>query len=252
VAYTHLTMRPALALSAPESGPLSLRDLDALTKLLPAEQRAAARWARPELEAALRRLQQEPLLPHVVADATKRGLRALANLAPALRSLTDQQVRMTLESAWRDQREKLRALLADDEAAVDAAEWAFRSTVAVRDWAAASLGARGSVPSRMQAGDAEDEADAFARTEFLLGALFDLAEQGGDRRRAVELAERAFAEACRGLDTLALGGVRIDPFRGETADERAHRLERYADHLRGSLSEEDMQTLQQSRLVSLR
>jgi hypothetical protein len=47
-------------------------------------------------------------------------------------------------------------------------------------------------------------------------------------------------------------GIRLDPFRGETLEERALRMRRYADHVRASLTDDDARTLEESRLHALR
>jgi hypothetical protein len=67
-----------------------------------------------------------------------------------------------------------------------------------------------------------------------------------------ELVFRAFDEILAVMSQLQAAGIRLDPFRGETMAERALRMQRYAEHLRHSLGEDDMRTLGEARVRSLR
>ena len=85
----------------------------------------------------------------------------------------------------------------------------------------------------------------------LLGAL-QVARNHGDPGRAAELLEAAFMFLCELQDRLRQDGLWLNPFVGESPDERAERTLRYARQAREALSEDDAETLDAGRLRTLR
>ena len=70
--------------------------------------------------------------------------------------------------------------------------------------------------------------------------------------RAAELLEAAFMFLCELQDRLRQDGLWLNPFVGESPDERAERTLRYARQAREALSEDDAETLDAGRLRTLR
>ena len=90
------------------------------------------------------------------------------------------------------------------------------------------------------------------RFQALIMAAIEAVRRGQPRGEVDELVFRAFDEILVVMSHLQAAGIRLDPFRGETMAESALRMQRYAEHLRRSLGEGDMRTLDEARMRSLR
>ncbi len=243
----------------PVEPPLSAADVDKLVADLPAEDRAALRWTVPALRAALRRLLTEPLTPVLVIRVTQEVQRAQHSLGPALQRLGEAKIlRPAMDEIWRERIALLHRYL-QDPASADAAEWAFRAVLALYELAqtVAAKMARDTPTPRAPAPEVDADAllhsdlGALLRAQVLVMGLFQAAEDQAPQARAEEMAELAFLEACRGVDTYARLGIQLDPFRREGTKERGERIERYAGYVRSSLSEDDMQALAEARMHAL-
>ncbi|HEY3358124.1 MAG TPA: hypothetical protein VGQ83_33050 [Polyangia bacterium] len=241
-----------------EPGPLSLRDLDSLLARLPAGERAAVAWAPQTIRGALHRLLERPPAPAMVARATVEVIRAFHGCWPVLSAIfaNPGALRAEIEGHWRQKLPLLRDYLADP-AVADEAEWAFRAvgsmfdlmlTIDPEEFTASVEGPDGGHALDVTG----DDAAGLLRAQVLLMAVLEAAEQDDAPEVATELAELAYDEASVGVAALARLGLRIDPFRGETAEERGTRLLRYADHARAALSPGDMAALEDARLRDLR
>jgi hypothetical protein len=192
-----------------------------------------------------------------VAESTVEVIRAFHGCWPVLSAIFANAgaLRAEIEGHWRRKLPLLRDFL-HDPAVADEAEWAFRAvgtmfdlvlTVDPEEFTAAVDGLEGA-----EAVDLAGDAAGLLRAQVMLMAVLEAAERSEQHEAAAELAELAYDEAALGVAALARQGLRIDPFRGETAEERGARLLRYADHARACLTIADVASIEGARLRDLR
>ena len=80
------------------------------------------------------------------------------------------------------------------------------------------------------------------RAEALLMAAVEGVQQARAAAVVEDLVLRAFDEAYAMLEAARAEGIQIDPFRGETLEERAARTERYAGHVRNVTTDDACST----------
>jgi hypothetical protein len=248
-------MAAAAVHTALDVGPLSVAGLQRLVERMPAHVRAQFRWSPdsivdtfalfidgPKDEAALRALVIE--LVH-----------QLHKMAPAIDALASHPVlvRSELEVDWRADAALLRSHV--DPGTGDAADWTIRGWIALIDF---SLTMMPNTVLKVLPALAELDEASFAlpgsplRVQALIMAATETVRRGGAREIVTELIDRAFNEMHAILLQARMAGVQLDPFRGETPEERASRARRYAAHLRVALSDDDARVLDASRLRTLR
>ena len=234
---------------------LPLWDFEAALRRLPAELRATVAWTKAPALAALARLESEPLTDHLLEDVGMALGRPLVAVTSALwKALASRDAwQSELESALRQDTALMNQFLADTDA---------RETLAwclgiVRSLVGLTSIVNMDVLERLHE---EELASVVQQPQFvllmkgqaaLLGAL-QVARNHGDPGRAAELLEAAFMFLCELQDRLRQDGLWLNPFVGESPDERAERTLRYARQAREALSEDDAETLDAGRLRTLR
>lgn len=242
-----------------EPGLLSPRDLRVLIERLPARERAAIAWTPQSIATALRKLYEEPFSEDLVAEVSAEVFRALRGFWSGIHLLFSERsvLRAELEVFWRKKIEDIRDYI-PDAATADGAEWAFRAMVSMFDVAFSieETSVRQEIEeiddTLLGEASRDREAGAIMRSQVLLMAILDGAEENLDPARASLLAEWALVEAVDAVKALAKAGIRLDPFRGQTAEERASRILQYADNARSVLTREDVETIEAARIESLR
>lgn len=243
-----------------DAGPLSLAGLERLVDRLPAETRARLKWSPVEVRSALKTFLDSPKddasLKQLVVVITAQ-FRAIS---PAIAALAEQPelLRSELEEAWRADAAVLDKSV--DAAAADAAAWVMQTWKAFMDWSLSMMHSmRADLPKLLDEAGADpnfegamSQAGAPFRAQGLMMAAIESARLALPSDVTSELVFRAFDEGVLMLQDFQRIGVRLDPFRGETLAERGERLRRYAEHLRGSMTDADTADLETSRLRSLR
>ena len=157
--------------------------------------------------------------------------------------------RTQLESMVRTDASSLRGQL--DAGAADAAECAFRTWIAIVDFALAA----GAVATDRMPSEVEDylatEPSSPIRLQAVLMAVMESLRTGSPDVTA-DLAYLAFDVARSVLNGLRAAGLNLDPFRGETVAERAARIRRYAANLRHTLDDDDVEIMESGRVGQLR
>ncbi|MBM4355716.1 MAG: hypothetical protein FJ109_18325 [Deltaproteobacteria bacterium] len=242
-----------------EAVPILLADLERLVARLPAKQRAALIWSPEAVRKALLQLHREPLSRMAVAEVGLEVFRSFHRCWPLLMEFlrAPEVLRAELSAAWQEKVLLLRSAVVDP-AVADAAEWAFRSLSAFFDFflSVAANEVMEGLPAfderELERTLTEDGPGCIFRTQVLLMAILEGAAGKMDSGRAEELAVMAFMEASSALNALAREGIRLDPFRGETSEQRTRRILRYSEFARGSLSDEALEVLASARVHGLR
>jgi hypothetical protein len=242
-----------------EAGPLSVAGFARLVDRLPAETRAQLTWSPTELAASfstfLDGARDEVALRGLVTDLS----RVVSSLTSAVISWAQhpELVRSELESAWRSELSVLCSHV--DPETADAAEWTIRAWIALSDFTLMFMNsALEDVKAVIAAVDraALEQSMADHDSPLRVQALIMAAIEGVRRNKPAEIVSdlvlRAFDEIDHVVARLQAAGIHLDPFKGETLEERAERCSRYADHIRNALSDEDARALDDSRLRSLR
>jgi len=227
--------------------------LQRLIEQLPADVRAQLAWSPAEIRSAFAAFLDGPQDDVALQLLVKELLLQLRRIAFALSSLRShpELLRSELESAWRADAALLRDYV--DAGAGDAAECAIRGWISFIDF---SLTTMRSGAAQQLAADLDDigldRPGSPLRVQALIMAAAEMIRRTEPPDEVAELLYRAFDEMQMLLLIARAEGIHLDPFRGETLAERAIRTRRYAAHLRNSLTDEDMHTLEESRLRALR
>lgn len=241
-----------------ETGPLSVEGLQQLIDRLPAETRARLAWAPTELAGSLSSFLDGAMDEAALAALASDLGRVIASIGPAVLSIAahPELLRSELEAAWRSESSLLRSSL--DPGTADVAEWTVRAWVAFGDVSLALM--RTVVEEVKRALSSVDAAldDSLAqrgspvRVQALMMAAIAGVRRGKPQALVGDLVLRAFEEMKSLMEQVRAAGLHIDPFKGETLAERAERARRYAGHVRGALTEDDMRAFDEARLRRLR
>lgn len=234
---------------------LPVWDLEGALTRLPAEMRAQVAWTKAPAEAALARLAAEPITDSLLEEVARAITRPVVTVTTALwRTFAGRNAwQSELEATFRQNAVLLRAFVSSGESG-DTLAWCqgfLRSLFSLTT--VLDMDSWGSMRD-------EDLAPAIEHPDFLalmkaqasLLAALELARDKGDADRAAELIDVAFLELCELQDSLRRAGLWVSPFSGETPEERAERTLRYARQTRQSLSEHDVQVLEDARVRALR
>jgi len=236
-----------------DSGILPVADLQRLIDRLPAEDRAHLRWSATDATSALSSFLDGPKDESSLRTLVGALVRQFQAVRPVLGSLESypELLRSELEEAWRADAATLRASVS--HGAADAVDWTIRAWSSLIDL---TLTMMRNWETQIRAAPLEepglDLPGSPWRFQALIMAAIEAVRRGQPRGEVDELVLRAFDEILVVMSQLQAAGIRLDPFRGETMAERALRMQRYAEHLRHSLSEDDMRTLDEARVRSLR
>jgi len=236
-----------------DSGILPVADLQRLIDRLPAEDRAHLRWSATDATSALSSFLDGPKDESSLRTLVGALVRQFQAVRPGLGSLESypELLRSELEEAWRADAATLRASVS--HGAADAVDWTIRAWSSLIDL---TLTMMRNWETQIRAAPLEepglDLPGSPWRFQALIMAAIEAVRRGQPRGEVDELVLRAFDEILVVMSQLQAAGIRLDPFRGETMAERALRMQRYAEHLRHSLSEDDMRTLDEARVRSLR
>ncbi|MBI3200840.1 MAG: hypothetical protein HYZ29_04785 [Myxococcales bacterium] len=230
---------------------LPLWDIEAALARLPAELRAKVAWAKAPARAGLSRLESERPTNELLEEVAKVLAKPFIAVASALwKALASRDAwQSELESALRQDTALMNQFLADDDT---------RETLAwclgfMRSLVGLTSIVNMEVLERLQE---EQLASVVEQPQFivlmkaeaaLLGTL-QIARNGGDPQRTAELIDLAFMLLCEMQDGLRRDGSWLNPFVGESAEERAERTLRYARQVRDVLSEDDVEVLDAARL----
>jgi hypothetical protein len=248
-------MAAAAAHTTLEVGPLSVAGLQRLVDRMPAQVRAQLRWSPDSVVETFASFIDGPKDEAALRALVMELVRQLQQMAPTIDALASQPVlvRSELEAEWREDAALLRSHV--DPGTGDAAEWTIRGWISLIDF---SLTLMPNTVIKILPALAELDDASLAlpgsplRVQALIMAAIEAARRGGAREIITELIDRAFNEMHAILLQTRMAGVQLDPFRGETPEERAARARRYAAHLRSALSDDDARLLDTSRLRTLR
>jgi hypothetical protein len=229
---------------------------------LPAEQRAQLRWAPERFRQVVGKLLDHEATPELVEQVTIEF--ALVCL-PLVRDVVAQlgsfehvleEVVPTLD----EQLEKLKLYFRGSPVA-EGAEWAFRALVLLFSNAQAlsqselSAGEVITLTQQLDESKLKEEiqspASGFLKAQVLLLALLHAAEFGMPAERMESLAEKAYLEATRGVNLLAMQGIELDPLKHLAPDQRFKKTLRYIEDLREILTSEDVDVISRARVTSL-
>jgi hypothetical protein len=230
------------------AGPLSVRALEDLCEHLTAEERAKLRWSPHQVRDAVLRFVEQPddqaleRAAHTVAEM-------MMDLAPLfLRRLGRMELfRAEFDVAWRADLERIRSYL--PPASADAAEWATRAWVGIVEDALSSYPQDFSLTT---VSNPTAEMLPFVLLQTLLIAITESIQRGKGKESVGALAFRAYETAKHLVALLRRSGLNVEPFRGESPEDRVARMRRYAEHVRASMTDDDIATLDAARLGELR
>jgi hypothetical protein len=230
------------------AGPLSLRALEDLCEHLTAEERAKLRWSPHQIRDAVLRFVEQPD-DQALERATHSVAEMMMDLGPVfLRRLAHVDLfRTEMDIAWRTDLERIRSYLSP--ASADAAEWATRAWFVIVEDALSSY-PQDLAPTTVANPPAEIL--PFVLLQTLLIAITESMQRGTETERIGELAFRAYEAANHLVTLLRRSGIKVDPFRGEPSEDRVARMRRYAEHVRASITDDDIATLDDARLGELR
>ena len=239
------------------SGAFAVLDVESLLAHLPAETRARVVWAQAPIKAALQRLRTEPLTDELVQSAARQAWPPVLVLTQAFWesfATNREQWRTTLAADVLRDREALERLVDDDDAR-DTIAWIFGVLRSYYDFVLTAV-QPDPIPTVSQEElesviDDKNFLPLLAGQVALLGAI-DAAKANADAERVRDLLDVAFLELNKARAALRRHGLWLTPFPDETQDERGARAIRYAQRVRGVLSEGDIEALEAARLRDLR
>lgn len=236
---------------------LSATSLEQVIEHLPAEQRAQLAWGPTELRTAL--------LAYVNGPQSEESLHAailtLAKTFDVVRPFILEQLttaplelQYVVESAWQADLAALRGCLDPTNrelAAFAVHAWGATMRAALRDMAKAPP-----AEIHQMTSPSADKQVAMPgsplRVQALLMAATEGARNGADTNQIVPIVQRAFDEASMLITGLRAAGLVIDPFEGETPEQRRARLRTYVENLREELDDDDLAALENARLRTMR
>jgi len=237
-----------------ESMALASLDVGAILNDLPARAKAQVVWVRPVFDKLVQRLQTEELTDALLAEVTPEAVKPLASLGGAFWATfagSPEAWQATISSAIHRDVGLLDQLIDEDRRA--SLRWikglltsffdlVLRHTL-IADQAALDKAVTAAQPSAIR---------HWVTSQVALMAALDLAKRNEKTERAGDLIDVAFLELLAFKDAAARDGIWLTPFPGETKEERANRVLRYAELARGVLTEEDVAAFEEARLRKLR
>jgi len=238
----------------------TLRGIEEMTSRLTAESRAQLAWAPQHMRQAVDLLLTKPLDNVVADEAYKLFVPAFRAIWPAVLELFRHagiaNLALEMDRAGVRMAVRLRSYFVADPLVADAAEWSVRTLCSMgqalaNEPEAEVVTALGQVERLGEAMHAPPVV-ALMFAQLLVMAIVEAAERDAPVEKAGNLALYAFNAASHGIGHYRRLGADIQPFVNEDRQERAARIERYAENVRTALDDGDWTTLRSAKMEKLR